>query len=197
MTAKPIVLKTERLLLRPWKESDLEPFAAMNADIRVMEYFPSVLTRLESDQLVGRAMQKIERNGWGLWAAALLETDEFIGFIGLNIITASDLQVPFSPAVEIGWRIAYQYWGKGYAPEGALAALECGFKTAELKEIVAFTAFHNQRSRSVMKKIGMSHNPSDDFDHPKVPEGHHLRRHVLYRIKRDEWSLINSETSKK
>lgn len=197
MTAKPIVLKTERLLLRPWKESDLEPFAAMNADIRVMEYFPSVLTRLESDQLVGRAMQKIERNGWGLWAAALLETDEFIGFIGLNIITASDLQVPFSPAVEIGWRIAYQYWGKGYAPEGALAALECGFKTEELKEIVAFTAFHNQRSRSVMKKIGMSHNPSDDFDHPKVPEGHHLRRHVLYRIKRDEWSLINSETSKK
>ncbi|MFZ4773448.1 MAG: GNAT family N-acetyltransferase [Chlamydiia bacterium] len=177
------MIHTERLVLRPWREEDLEPFARLNADPRVREYFLSLLTREESDQSVKLMQGHIERLGWGFWAASIKETGEFIGMIGLEEVYFS---VPFVPAVEIGWRLAHEHWGKGYATEGAKAALHYGFETLNLNEIVSFTALENQRSRQVMERIGMSHSPEEDFDHPRVPDGHPLKRHVLYRISREE-----------
>lgn len=177
-------IETERLILRPWKESDLEPFAALNADPKVREYFPGLLSRQESDESVKKVSDHIERCGWGLWAASLIQTGEFIGFIGLEDVYFT---AHFTPAVEIGWRLAFEHWSKGYATEGAKGALEFGFQTLKLDQIVAFTAVDNKRSRHVMEKLGMHHDPKEDFDHPKVPEGDPLRRHVLYKIKATEW----------
>jgi 3-dehydroquinate dehydratase/shikimate dehydrogenase len=179
-----ISIRTDRLILRQWKKGDLEPFASINADPRVREYFPGLQTREESDHSVSLVSGHIEKYGWGFWAASLVETGEFIGFIGLEDVY---FQANFVPAVEIGWRLAYKHWGKGYATEGALACLRYGFETLKLDEIVSFTAVENTRSRRVMEKIGMHHDSKDDFDHPKLPEGHPLRRHVLYRLDRDEW----------
>lgn len=179
-----MTLKTKRLLLRPWKESDLEPFAALNKDPRVMEYFPSLLTQKESDERVHSWQEKIEARGWGLWAVSVIDIADFIGFIGLEQV---NFEAPFTPAVEIGWRLAYPFWGKGYATEGALACLKYGFKILKLEEIVSFTAVQNRRSRAVMERIGLHHDPHDDFDHPKLAEGHRLRRHVLYRIHVNQW----------
>lgn len=180
-------VNTERLILRPWRDEDFEPFAQMNADPRVMEYFPSILSREESDRMATRIKEKIENRGWGMWAAVLKESGVYIGFIGLNEVTQETLPAPFSPAVEVGWRLLYDFWGRGLASEGALAALRFGFETLHLEEIVSFTAVENQRSRRVMEKIGMHHHSEDDFDHPKLPEGHRLRRHVLYRISEAEF----------
>lgn len=180
-------LKTQRLLLRQWQESDLEPFAKLNADSRVREYFPGLLSRGESDASVKRMAEHIERCGWGFWAVALVQTGEFIGFIGLEEVYFQASFNAQEPAVEIGWRLAFDHWGKGYATEGAKAALSYGFEEVHLKEVVAFTAEHNQRSRRVMEKIGMHHDPHDDFEHPKVPEGHWLRKHVLYRATESDW----------
>lgn len=176
------IIQTKRLILRPWKEEDLEPFAKLNADSRVMEHFPATLSREESDQLARRISNKLQKQGWGLWAVSLLETSEFIGFIGLSIPSFS---AHFTPAVEVGWRLAYEFWGKGYASEGALAVIKYGFETLKLTEIVSFTAIANKRSTRVMEKIGMQRDPYDDFNHPKLSEEHHLRGHVLYRIKND------------
>lgn len=175
-------LRTERLVLRQWREDDLEPFAKMCGDARVMEYFPAVLTREESDALAARIKNKIEENGWGCWAVTLL-SGEFIGFIGINGVGS---EFPFGPAVEIGWRLAFDHWGKGYAVEGALASLRFGFDVLGLEKIVAFTAACNLKSRRVMEKLGMHYDPKDDFDHPKVAEGHPHRRQVLYQIKKGE-----------
>lgn len=172
-------IKTERLILRQWEDEDFEPFAQLNADPRVREFFPSTLSKDESDQQAKLIQSIIEEKGWGFWAASLIESGAFIGFIGLNDVR---FQAHFTPAVEIGWRLAFTYWGKGYATEGAKAALAYGFDTLKLSEIVSFTTVHNMRSRHVMQKIGMHHDPKDDFDHPQLPEGHPLRRHVLYRI---------------
>jgi 3-dehydroquinate dehydratase/shikimate dehydrogenase len=130
---------------------------------------------------------KIEERGWGWWAATIPGIADFIGFIGLNNIDKLTFSAHFTPAVEIGWRLAFNYWGKGYATEGAKAVLTYGFETLKLGEIVSFTAVQNMRSRRIMEKIGMHHDPKDDFDHPKLPEGHALRRHVLYRLKQKEW----------
>jgi 3-dehydroquinate dehydratase/shikimate dehydrogenase len=146
-----------------------------------MEFFPSILSREESDQLASRITSKMELNGWGMWAVSVPEAADFIGFIGLNRV---DFQAPFTPAVEVGWRLAYDYWGKGYATEGARACLKYGFETLRLGEIVSFTAVPNGRSRAVMERIGMHRDPKDDFDHPRVPEGNWLRRHVLYRARK-------------
>lgn len=173
-------IKTERLILRPWREEDLEAFARLNADPRVREYFPGLLIREESDQLAKKICIAMEQQGWGLWAVSIPDVADFIGFIGLASV---DFAADFTPAVEIGWRLSYEYWGKGYATEGAKAALIYGFETLQLDEIVAFTAINNVRSRHVMEKIGMYHDEKSDFDHPKLPEGHSLRRHALYRIK--------------
>ena len=180
----PPIIWTDRLVLRQWNSADLEPFASMNADPRVREYFPSLQTREESNHSVSLMSNHIEKFGWGFWAASLAKTGEFIGFIGLEDVY---FQTKFVPAVEIGWRLAFKYWRKGYATEGALACLRYGFKTLKLNEIVSFTTVGNARSRAVMQKIGMHHESKDDFDHPKLPEGHPLRHHLLYRLEGDEW----------
>ncbi|MFI5334183.1 MAG: GNAT family N-acetyltransferase [Chlamydiales bacterium] len=178
---QPKIIETKRLILRPWRAEDFEPFAAINADPRVMEYFPATLTREESDAYTKRIARELEERGWGLWAVSVRDGAPFIGFIGLAPV---QFTAHFTPAVEIGWRLGYEFWGKGYATEGARAALRYGFDVLNLEKIVSFTAAQNMRSRKVMEKIGMHHNPADDFDHPRLPEGHPLRRHVLYQLAR-------------
>jgi RimJ/RimL family protein N-acetyltransferase len=171
-------LQTERLLLRRWRDSDREPFAHINADPRVMEYFPATLTREESSALIDRIEAYFAERAWGPWAAELRMTGELIGFIGLSVPA---FEAPFTPCVEIGWRLAAEHWGKGLATEGALAALHYGFTELHLPEIVSFTTVANLPSRRVMEKLAMTHNPADDFDHPGLPDGHPLGPHVLYR----------------
>lgn len=187
-----ITLKTPRLILRPWREEDFEPFAQLNADPRVMEHFPSLLSKEESDERAHSWQEKIQAKGWGLWAVSAPGISDFIGFVGLEYVT---FQAHFTPAVEIGWRLAFAYWGKGYATEGAKACLKYGFEVLHLPEIVSFTAVQNKRSRAVMERIGMHYDPHGDFDHPRVPEGNKVRRHVLYRIKADEWNFWSLQTN--
>lgn len=183
----PPIIRTDRLILRQWNSADLEPFARLNADPKVMEYFPSVLTWEESRASLQSAYDNIEKYGWGKWAVILIETGEFIGRIGLENV---DIEASFYPNVELGYRLAFKHWGKGYAIEGALASLRYGFETLKLDEIVAFTTVQNMRSRSVMERIGMHYDSKDDFDHPKLPKGHKLSRHVLYRLQLNEWQKL-------
>jgi RimJ/RimL family protein N-acetyltransferase len=175
------LLITDRLILRPWKDNDLAPFAAMNADPAVREFFPGLLTREESDASARRAQSKIAQRGFGMFAAELRANGEFAGFIGLDPM---DFAIPgiATPTIEIGWRLARAYWGKGLATEGARAVVRYAFETLRLKEIVAITVPANIRSRRVMEKIGMAHMPALDFDHPRIAENHPLRRHVLYLL---------------
>lgn len=174
----PSEIRTDRLLLRRWRPEDREPFAALNADPRVTEFL-GALSREESDALAARIEAGFEQRGYGSWAVEVRGGAAFAGFVGLSV---PRFEAHFAPCVEIGWRLAAQHWGHGYATEGARAALAFGFGTLGLEEIVAFTAPRNVRSRRVMEKIGMTYDPADDFDHPLLPEGHPLRRHVLYRI---------------
>lgn len=176
-------LITKRLLLRQWKEEDLLPFAALNADPRVMEYI-GLKTREESDAMAHKCRQIIDKQGWGLWAVSAPGVADFIGIIGLHQVAFS---APFTPAIEISWRLTYDFWNKGYALEGAQAALAFGFETLKLDQIVSFTVVENRRSRKLMEKLGMRRNPADDFDHPRVPDGSPLKRHVLYKLKKEEW----------
>jgi RimJ/RimL family protein N-acetyltransferase len=173
-------LRTERLVLRRWRDADREPFAAMNADSVVMEFLPRVLTRAESDDFVDRIEAAFEERGWGLWAVEVVERGAFAGFVGL---WPADFEAHFTPAVEIGWRFAAPFWGQGYAPEAARAVLQFGFEQLGLQEIVSFTAVINERSQRVMQKIGMTSDPAEQFDHPRPDVPERLRRHVLYRIK--------------
>ena len=177
-------LTTDRLLLRQWRDSDREPFAALNADPAVMEHFPAPQTREQSDALIDRNRPEIDGRGWGLWALEVRETGEFIGFTGLSV---PSFEAHFMPAVEIGWRLAKGAWGNGYASEAARAALAHGFGPAGLDEIVSFTATPNVKSQRVMQRIGMMHDEAGDFDHVRLPAGHRLQRHVLYRINRSQW----------
>lgn len=172
---------TDRLCLRRWRPSDRAPFAALNADPRVMEYFPAPLSREESDALMSRIQDHFDQHGFGLWAVEIPTVVPFAGFIGLAI---PRFTAHFTPCVEIGWRLAAAQWGHGYATEGARAVLRFGFETLGLHEIVSFTVPANRRSRRVMERIGMIHHLDDDFDHPALPESHPLRRHVLYRCVR-------------
>jgi RimJ/RimL family protein N-acetyltransferase len=174
-------LRTDRLLVRRWRGSDRLPFQQINADPRVMEFFPEPLTAEASDALFDRAQEHFGLHGFGPFAVELIATKAFIGFIGLSIPA---FDAPFMPAVEIGWRLAFEQWGEGLATEGARAALRYGFETLGLEEVVSFTVPSNLRSRRVMEKLGMTHDSAGDFDHPNLPAGHPLRRHVLYRIKR-------------
>ncbi len=153
----------------------------MNADPRVMEHFSGVLSREESDALAARIDEHFAEHMFGLWAVEIPGVAPFAGFIGLSV---PGFQARFTPCVEIGWRLAAEHWGRGYATEGAHAALAFGFDTLGLDEIVSFTTAGNLPSRRVMKRLGMRHDPADDFDHPALPDGHPLRRHVLYRIRR-------------
>jgi RimJ/RimL family protein N-acetyltransferase len=159
---------------------DREPFAAMNADPVVMEFYPSALTRAESDAVAGRIEQHFERHGFGLWAIEIAGGAPFAGYVGLAI---PGFEASFTPCVEIGWRLGRDAWGKGYATEGARAVLAHGFGVLGLSEIVSFTVPANVRSRRVMERIGMTRDPAEDFDHPRLPAGHPLRRHVLYRLR--------------
>ncbi len=180
MTGHPS-LRTPRLCLRQWRDEDRAPFAAMNADPVVMEFFPDTLSHAESDAAVDRIREHIDRHGYGLWAVEVPGVADFIGFVGLAV---PRFESHFTPCVEIGWRLAREHWGRGYATEAAHAALEFGFLDLALNEIVSFTATTNRRSQAVMERIGMTRSPDDDFDHPSLPEGHPLRRHVLYRAGR-------------
>jgi ribosomal-protein-alanine N-acetyltransferase len=172
------MMRTERLVMRAWKESDRAPFAQLNADPEVMEHFPEMLTRAQSEGFADRIEAGFEERGWGLWA---LELDgEFIGYTGLQPVSFA---AHFTPAVEIGWRLARGAWGHGYASEAARAAATYAFAELELPELVSFTVPDNTRSRAVMERIGMTHDAADDFDHPKLPDGHAMQRHVLYRLR--------------
>jgi RimJ/RimL family protein N-acetyltransferase len=159
-------------------------FAAMNADPRVMEFMPKTLTREESDAFVTRIQDHFAHNGFGLWAVEVQGIAPFIGFVGLNIPTFT---AAFTPCVEVGWRLAYDHWGHGYATEAARAAVDFGFNTLGLKEIVAMTVPANQRSQRVMNRLGMTYSTADDFDHPNLAADHPLRRHILYRLAREQW----------
>ena len=173
------MMRTERLVMRGWRATDREPFAALNADPEVMEHFPEKLSREQSDAFADRIEAGFDERGWGLWA---LEADgEFIGYTGLQPVS---FETHFTPAVEIGWRLARSAWGRGYASEAARAAAAFAFTEIELDELVSFTVPANTRSRAVMERIGMTHDAADDFDHPGLPEGHVMRRHVLYRATR-------------
>ena len=177
-------LTTERLLLRGWRASDREPFAAMNADPEVMRHFPGVLDRAESDALVDRIGDHWRREGVGLWAVERNEDGRLLGFTGLSRMV---FEAPFTPAIEVGWRLAREAWGQGYATEAARASLEYGFRELGLEEIVSFTVPANTRSRAVMERLGMTRDPGGDFEHPRIPVGHPLRPHVLYRLARADW----------
>ncbi|SHG27100.1 Protein N-acetyltransferase, RimJ/RimL family [Microbulbifer donghaiensis] len=170
--------KTERLQLRNWRDSDRAPFAGMNADPQVMEYFPALLSRAESDAGIDRQLAHFEKYGWGFWAVERLEDGAFIGFVGIKNVTDD---MPFAPAVEIGWRLGVKYWGHGYATEAARAALQVAFEQLKLPEVVSFTPLTNLRSQAVMERLGMQRDP-DTFEHPLVPVGSLLRKHCLYRI---------------
>jgi len=176
------MLTTERLRLREWRDDDLAPYAALNADPRVREFFPGTMTLEESAASMAQIREHFARHGYGPWAVEVIDVARaapFIGFIGLSI---PPFDAPFMPRVEVGYRLAFDHWGQGYATEGARAALAFGFESLGLDEIVAMTAVRNARSRHVMEKLGMTRDPADDFDHPNLPEGHPLQRHVLYRI---------------
>lgn len=174
-------LRTARLLLRGWREADRGAFAAMNADPEVVHFLPAALSRAESDAFVDR-IEACWAKGYGLWAVEVPGVAPFVGYTGLSDAT---FEAPFTPVVEVGWRLARPAWGHGYATEAARAALAYGFATMALPDIVTFTAAVNLRSRAVMERLGMVRDPAEDFDHPRVAEGHFLRRHVLYRVTAD------------
>ncbi len=180
----PVVeLHTERLILREWRDTDQEPFTKLNADPEVMRYMPKLLSREESDEFAQRIQDHFDRHVFGLWAIEVRDRESFIGFVGLSV---PRFETVFTPCVEVGWRLSRNAWGHGYATEAARRAIRFGFDELGLAEIVSFTVPDNVRSRHVMEQLGMSRNPAEDFDHPVLPEGHPLRRHVLYRLARPE-----------
>jgi RimJ/RimL family protein N-acetyltransferase len=203
---RPVQLRTERLILREWTDADRAPFAELNADPEVMAHFPSTLPRVESDAMVDRIVESMERRGFGLWAVEVAGGPPCIGFVGLNPIP---FEAAFTPALEIGWRLSRAAWGHGYAPEAAISAVEFAFTSVRradgdfalaggsderLDEIVSMTTTGNTKSRRVMEKIGLGHDAADDFDHPTmVARGAaHLTRHVLYRAARSSWLARNA-----
>jgi RimJ/RimL family protein N-acetyltransferase len=179
-----VTLTTERLILREWNEADREPFARINADPRVMEYLGETMSREQSDEVADRIEAHFRAHGFGLCAAELAESGEFIGFIGLAVPA---FEAAFTPCVEIGWRLAAEYWNAGLATEGAREIVRYAFEELGLAELVSLTAIRNERSRRVMAKLSMTHDAIENFDHPGLPAGHPLRRHVLYRLTREKW----------
>ena len=179
----PAVLHTERLILRQWLPEDVAVFAVMNEDPEVMRYFPGTLTREQSQAWAENCRQMLARQGWGLWAVEVQELAEFIGFVGLH---APEIDLPFNPCVEIGWRLRRSAWGNGYATEAARACLQFGFEQLGLREIVSFTSVVNKPSLAVMQRLGMTPD-ADTFEHPSVPDGHILREHCVYRLSAVNW----------
>lgn len=185
-------LLTKRLILRRWRENDRVPFARMNADAEVMAWFPAPLSRTDSDALADRIEAHFDHKGFGLWAVEIPSVESCAGFIGLSV---PSFDAPFTPCVEIGWRLARPCWGRGYATEGARRVLDHAFGTLDMDEIVSFTATGNIRSRTVMERLGMSRDPSDDFVHPALPPDHELADHVLYRLARSRYSANTAALS--
>lgn len=177
-------LRGSRVWLRTWREADLESFAALNADPEVMHYFPSTRTREQSAHFMADNAAHFRAYGFGLWALEVPGVTEFAGFVGLLRVS---FEAPFTPAVEVGWRLAKPFWGRGYATEAARLALDFAFHDLGLDEVVSFTVAANLRSRAVMERLGMQHEAADDFEHPRLPDGHMLRHHVLYRLSRERW----------
>lgn len=187
----PATFRTARLLLRPWHKADLVPFAAMNADVQVMEHFPSVMSAQESEAFVNDRIQPhFADYGYGLWAVERQDTALFIGFVGLMWQT---FPASFTPALEVGWRLSPESWGHGFATEAAAESLRVAFEDVAVPEVVSMTSTRNVRSIAVMRRLGMTTDPADDFDHPRVPEGHPLRRHVLFRISASQWASRQRE----
>ncbi len=178
------ILRSSRLILRSWRDNDLPAIARMNADPRVMEFMPALLDRTASEAMVDRLQSAIDNQGFGFWAVEAPGVADFVGFVGL---ARPGFPAAFTPCVEIGWRLAHAYWGRGYATEAAQTALAFGFTELDLDEIVSFTAELNDRSKCVMRRLGMQHYRVEDFDHPALPPGDRLRRHVLYRLSRERW----------
>lgn len=178
-----IILETKRLILRTWKEQDLDPLSAINQDPLVCEFLPKIGDRATTKTLIQRFMNHYKKYGFTAYVVELKKNGEFIGFVGLLV---TSFEAHFTPAIEMGWRLASQHWGKGYATEAAKAVVDLAFTTLKLEEVVSFTVENNSRSRRVMEKIGMHHHPHDDFDHPKLPKNSPLCRHVLYRLSRRE-----------
>ncbi|MDH3499336.1 MAG: GNAT family N-acetyltransferase [Acidimicrobiia bacterium] len=171
-------IRTARLVLRRWRAEDRAPFASMNADPEVMEFFPMPMTREASDGFADRIEREFDVYGYGLYAVDVQE--DFAGFVGLS-------PLPLTSDLEIGWRLARRFWGKGFATEAAIAVLEHAFTNLGISDVVSVTARSNLRSQRVMQRIGMTHDPADDFEHPNIPEGHPLRPHVMYRGSAGSW----------
>jgi len=175
---------TPRLRLRPWRDADLAPFAAMNADPRVMACMPGVLDRAASDAAAKRLRDHFDQHGFGKWVVETRVGEHFVGVVGLGWCT---FDAPANPSVEVGWRLFHSQWGNGYATEAARAALDCGFGAWRLERITSFTVPANERSWRVMERLGMSRSPADDFDHPLIAPDSSLRRHVTYVMRKEEW----------
>jgi RimJ/RimL family protein N-acetyltransferase len=182
----PVTLSGPHVRLRPWRDADREPFAALNADPRVMEFFPALLSRAESDAMVDGIEKHFVEHGFGLWALEVPGVSPFIGFAGLSV---KRFAAPFTPCIEVGWRLASAHWGHGYATEAATLALDHAFGPLALADIVSYTTSANLRSRAVMERLGMVRNPAEDFDHPALSAGHPQRPHVLYRLGRNSWRV--------
>lgn len=180
----PVTLHTERLILRPWCPGDRQAFAALCADAKVMEFFPAILTRAESDQMAERLEQHFADHGFGPWVVEEKAGEPFLGFVGLFHTT---FEAHFTPCVEVAWRLMPAHWGQGYATEAARASLRFAFEELALPEVVSFAVVANHNSRRVMERIGMRHDAAGDFDHPRLPADHPLRRHVLYRLPKEAW----------
>jgi len=180
----PPNLTTARLLLRQWKSSDYEPFAELNADPEVMRHIREPMTRAQSDGFATRIEERLETDGYGLWAVEVRESGTFVGFVGLAHQT---FEAPFNPSVEVGWRLAREAWGHGYATEGGRAALEHAFGVLGLEEVVSITTAGNLRSQAVMRRLGMTRDPADDFEQAHFPADHPLRHAVLHRLSRERW----------
>ena len=185
--------ETPRLVLRPWLPTDRELFARMNADPRVMRFFPATLSREESDGFFDLIERRFLDYGYGLWAVDRKDTGEWIGFVGLVYRPRCDFNAPFAPCHEVGWRLRAEHWGHGFAPEAARFALQFGFEPLQLEEIVSFTVPANLPSRRVMEKIGLEWDADGDFEHPNLPPGDPLRLHVLYRLSRSAWRALQAE----
>ncbi|HKG52013.1 MAG TPA: GNAT family N-acetyltransferase [Actinomycetales bacterium] len=187
----PVELRTNRLRLRQWREDDRDRFAALNADPRVMEFFPAPLDPAGSDAMLDRLRADVAARGWGLWAVEVVDGGALAGFVGLAPVGAD---LPPAPGVEVGWRLAHEHWGRGYAAEAATEVLRFAFEDLALPEVVSFTTVGNTKSRRVMQKIGLVHDPERDFDHPRTP-GWRGQRHVLYALRRDAWLSRSSGRS--
>jgi RimJ/RimL family protein N-acetyltransferase len=186
-----IEFNTSRLALRVWQDRHRAPFAAMNADPEVMRYFPALMSVEQTNAGIDTWRQQFAERGWSNWAVETLDTGEFVGFIGLSVPRR---QLPFTPCVEIGWRLKRFAWGHGYATEGARECLRVGFEQLGLEEIVSFTTLSNLPSIAVMERIGML-NQHSKFEHPGVPEGSPLRPHCLYKMTRAQWSLMSDRAN--